>query len=71
MVKAKKKRNKTYKGVDASTKRPIITKVSAVNRSKPSQWWFEKKRFIKPVAKVALVLIIIIILILQIFRLAS
>jgi len=60
---SKKKRTKTYKGNTAVT-RPVITRVSAVNRNQVSQWWFDHKQFAKPVAIVvgiALVIIIIII----------
>lgn len=49
MAKQKKKRNKVYKGNDAAVSRPTITRVSAVNRNKFQQWWFEKKRIVKPV----------------------
>lgn len=71
MAKNKKKRNKAYTGIDAAIKRPVITKVSAVNRSKLGQWWFERKKFIKPIAITSAIIIFIIILIFQIIRLAS
>lgn len=71
MAKSKKKRNKVYKGADAAIKRPVITKVSAVNRSKLGQWWFERKKFAKPIIITTLVAIFIIIIIVQIVRLAS
>ena len=50
MAKQKKKRNKVYRGADASVARPVVTKISAANRNKLQQWWFEKKRIAKPVA---------------------
>lgn len=49
MAKQKKKRNKVYRGADASVTKPVVTKISAANRNKPQQWWFEKKRIAKPV----------------------
>ena len=50
MAKQKKKRTKKYSGADAAVHRPSITRVSAVSRSKPKQWYYERKRVIKPVA---------------------
>jgi hypothetical protein len=49
MAKQKKKRNKVYRGADASVTKPVVTKISAANRNKPQQWWFEKKRIAKPI----------------------
>lgn len=49
MGKQKKKRNKVYRGADASVTRPVVTKISAANRNKAQQWWFEKKRVAKPI----------------------
>jgi hypothetical protein len=60
---SKKKRTKAYKG-NVTVTRPVITRVSAVNRNQVSQWWFDHKKFAKPVgvaAGIALVVIIIII----------
>lgn len=69
MAKHKKKRSKKYSGVDAASKRPSVTKITAVNRSKTSQWLFDWKALLKP-AGIALVIILIIVLILSgIFRL--
>jgi hypothetical protein len=48
MGKQKKKRNKVYRGTDASVTRPIVTKITAANRNSVQQWWFEKKRIAKP-----------------------
>lgn len=55
MTKQKKKRNKVYTGQDASVTRPVVTRISAVNRNKAQQWWFEKKRFAKPAGIMAAV----------------
>lgn len=48
MAKQKKKRNKVHRGADASVSRPVVTKISAANRNKVQQWWFDKKRIAKP-----------------------
>ncbi len=50
MGKQKKKRNKVYKGSEAATSQPSITRVTAVKRNKAQQWWFEHKRIVKPVS---------------------
>jgi hypothetical protein len=71
MAKQKKKRNKTYTGVDASTPRPIVTRISAVRRNKIQQWWFEKKRIAKPVLIALGVAIVVIWLISELVRLFS
>lgn len=68
MTKQKKKRNKAYSGTDASITRPIITHISANNRGKASQWWFDRKRVLKPVLITGLVLIIVIWLIFELIR---
>lgn len=71
MAKQKKKRNKVYRGKDAATTQPIVTRFEAANRNKLAQWWFEKKRVAKPIIIVALIVIAFIIIILQIVRLLS
>lgn len=71
MVKQKKKRNKVYKGADASVARPTITRVSAVKRNKVQQWWFDKKKFAKPVLIAAGVAIVVIVLIIELIRLLT
>ena len=65
MSKQKKKRNKAYSGVDASISRPTVTRIEAVNRNKLQQWWFEKKRIVKPVAITSGVVVIVIWLIFE------
>jgi len=47
--KVKKKRTKQYRGADAALTKPVVTRISAANRSKLGQWWFERKRVLKPV----------------------
>ena len=69
--KQKKKRNKVYTGVDAAITRPVVTKISAVNRNAVSQWWFERKRIARPVIIGVLVATAVVILIIELVRIAS
>ena len=69
MAKQKKKRNKVYRGADASVTKPVVTKISAANRNKPQQWWFEKKRIAKPILIAVGVVTAIIWLIYEMIRL--
>jgi len=71
MAKNKKKRNKTYTGVDAAVTKPIITKISAANRSKVGQWWFDNKRVAKPILIASGVIIFIVLMVVEIIQLAS
>ena len=71
MGKNKKKRNKIYTGVDAAMTQPVITRISAVNRNKPAQWWFEHKKIAKPVLITSGVVLFVIIIIIEIVRLAT
>lgn len=68
MAKQKKKRTKVYRGSGATATRPTITKVSAANRSAVGQWWFEKKRVLKPVLITATVIVIVVWLIIELIR---
>ena len=70
MTKQKKKRNKVYRGADASVTRPVVTKISAANRNVMQQWWFEKKRFAKPVLIATGVVIAIVWIVYELIRLA-
>lgn len=47
--KAKKKRNKPYRGADAAVTKPVVTKLQAADRSALGQWWFDHKSIAKPV----------------------
>ena len=71
MVKQKKKRNKVYRGSGAAVTRPAVIKVSAVNRNRPQQWWFEKKRVVKPVAITVAIIIAVIWLIVELIRIIN
>ncbi|MDB5161754.1 MAG: hypothetical protein JWM52_262 [Candidatus Saccharibacteria bacterium] len=69
--KQKKKRNKVYTGVDAAVQRPVVTKISAVNRSKVGQWWFDHKRIAKPVLITVAIATFVVLLVIELFRIAS
>lgn len=71
MAKQKKKRTKKYSGTDAAVTRPVVTRVTAANRSKLGQWWFERKRILKPVLITAGVVLALVWLIIEIVRIAS
>ncbi|HEY8886037.1 MAG TPA: hypothetical protein VIM31_00865 [Candidatus Microsaccharimonas sp.] len=69
--KQKKKRNKAYTGIDAAITRPIVTKISAANRNRVSQWWFEHKRIARPIIIATLVVAAVVILIIEIVRIST
>lgn len=69
--KTKKKRNKPYRGADAAMTRPSVTRISAANRSKLGQWWFEHKRIAKPIIITVAILSGVTWLIIELVRIAS
>ena len=71
MAKQKKKRNKAYTGQDAAVGRPTVTRISAANRNKVQQWWFEKKRIAKPVLIGVGIAIVVIWLLFELIRVVS
>jgi hypothetical protein len=71
MGKQKKKRNKSYTGKDAAVVKPVITRISAANRSKIGQWWYENKKVLTPVIRFLSVGIFVILLIIEIVRIAA
>jgi hypothetical protein len=71
MAKQKKKRNKVYTGQDAASGRPTVTRISAANRNKVQQWWFEKKRIAKPVLIGAAIAVVVIWLLIELVRVVS
>ncbi len=68
MRKNKKKRNKAYTGADAAITQPVITRISAINRNKPAQWWFDHKKIAKPILITSGVSLIVIVIIIEIIR---
>jgi hypothetical protein len=71
MSKQKKKRNKVYSGADASVSRPIITRLEAADRNKLSQWWFDRKKTLKPILITGAVVILIVWFIFEMIRVFS
>lgn len=69
--KVKKKRNKQYRGADATLTKPSVTRISAVQRTKIGQWWFDRKKVLKPVLIASGVVIVIVWLIVEIIRIAT
>ncbi len=69
--KQKKKRNKVYTGVDAAIQRPVVTRISAVNRTKIGQWWFDHKRVAKPLIITIAIVTFVVVLIIELFRIVS
>jgi len=68
MAKAKKKRNKVYRGADSKLVSPQVIKVEAVDRNKPRQWWHEKKRIAKPIIIASLIALIVVWLLWELLR---
>ena len=71
MTKHKKKRNKVYSGADAAITRPIVTHISAANRNKVSQWWFDRKAFLKPILITSAIVIFVLLLVLELIRVVN
>ncbi len=69
--KQKKKRNKVYTGADAAIARPVVVKISAVNRSKVGQWWFDHKRIARPIIITVVVIAVVTFLIVELVRVVS
>lgn len=69
--KQKKKRNKQYRGAEASLQRPVVTRISAANRTKLGQWWFDRKRILKPVLIIVAVLAVLVWLMIELIRIAN
>jgi hypothetical protein len=69
--KNKKKRNKVYRGADAAMDRPSVTRITAANRSKFGQWWFDNKKIAKPVLIITAIVAVLIWLTTEIIRIAS
>lgn len=68
MAKTKKKRNKAYRGAGAKSAAPHVVKVEAIDRSKPRQWWHEKKRIARPIIITTLVALVVVWLVWELLR---
>lgn len=71
MTKQKKKRNKTYTGANAAKTRPVVTRIQAADRNKISQYWFERKRIIKPIAITSAIAVALAGLLFELVRVVS
>jgi CHASE3 domain sensor protein len=71
MSKKSKKRNKKYTGVGSTSQTPVVTRITASNRSRLGQWWFENKKLIKTVATVLIVIATLILIVVEIINIAS
>jgi hypothetical protein len=69
--KPKKKRNKVYRGADAAATRPTVTRISAANRTKLGQWWFDHKRVARPVIIAIVIALAVTWLIIELVRIAG
>jgi len=69
--KQKKKRNKPYRGVDAAIDRPILTRISAVNRNLVSQWWFDHKKIARPILIAVAIVAVVVWLIIELVRIST
>lgn len=69
--KVKKKRNKQYTGIDAAITKPSVTRISAANRSKLGQWWFDRKRILKPILIATAVVIALMWLTFELIRITT
>ncbi len=69
--KQKKKRNKQYRGQDAAMTRPAVTRITAANRTKVGQWWFDRKKVLKPILIAVLVAAVVALLIYELVRIAT
>ncbi len=68
MAKQKKKRNKQYTGAGAAAREPSVTRLAAVHRSKPMQWWHDNKRIAKPLAIAGGIGFVVIVILYELIR---
>ena len=45
--KQKKKRTKKYQGIDAKVSTPVVTRVSAEERSRFKEWWLQYRQLVR------------------------
>lgn len=55
-------------GAEAAISRPTVTRLTAANRNKYQQWWFERKRVAKPILIGVGVAIVVIWLLFELIR---
>ena len=65
----KKKRNKKYQGVDAKVSTPMVTRVSAEERSRFKEWWLQYRQLVRFAAAALGILVVLILVIIGIIGL--
>jgi hypothetical protein len=61
MAKQKKKRTKKYQGVDARVSAPLVTRVSAEERSRFKEWWLTYGQVTR-LAAIAIGILVVVVL---------
>jgi hypothetical protein len=61
MAKQKKKRTKKYQGVDAKVSAPLVTRVSAEERSRFKEWWLTYGQVTR-LAAIAIGILVVVVL---------
>ena len=64
--KQKKKRNKKYQGVDAKVSTPLVTRVSAEERSRFKEWWLAYGQLVRIFGTITGILFVLILVIIGI-----
>lgn len=67
--KQKKKRNKKYTGVDARVQAPLVTRVSAEERSRFKEWWLVYGQLARLFGIVVAILVVIVLVVIGIIGL--
>ncbi|MGB3946061.1 MAG: hypothetical protein WBK76_04470 [Candidatus Saccharimonadales bacterium] len=62
-AKQKKKRNKKYQGADAKVSTPLVTRVSAEERSRLKEWWLVYGQLTRLVGTIVGILVAIVLLV--------
>lgn len=62
-AKQKKKRTKRYQGADAKVQKPLVTRVSAEERSRLKEWWLSYGQLVRIVGAIVAVVFVVILLV--------
>jgi hypothetical protein len=68
-AKRKKKRNKRYSGIDAKVQTPLVTRVSAEERSRFREWWLVYGQLVRLVGIAIGIVFVLILLVVGIIGL--
>jgi hypothetical protein len=69
MAKTKKKRSKVYRGSDAKRTQPTVIHIEAVQRSRVGQWWFDNKKYARPILIALAIAFVVTWIIVELLRL--